>query len=134
MGWFFLLAAGLCEMVWPLGYKYTGGFKAHYWAVGVTVLVMLTSFALMSLATARGIPVGTAYAVWTGLGATGTILLGMALFHESRDVWRLACLSLIVLGVVGLKLRERPTTPAGPRPAAGQPAAVAVEPGHDSPS
>ena len=116
MGWVYLLLAGVCEMAWPLGFKYTHGFRAHYWAIGVTVAVMTTSFALMSLATGRGIPVGTAYAVWTGLGATGTVLLGMGLFHESRDAWRLACLSLIVLGVVGLKLREPPATPAGPPP------------------
>jgi quaternary ammonium compound-resistance protein SugE len=108
MGWIYLLLAGACEMVWPLGFKYTHGFRDHYWAIGGTVLVMITSFGLMSLATNRGgIAVGTAYAVWTGLGATGTVLLGMSLFHEPRDAWRLACLSLIILGVVGLKLHER---------------------------
>ena len=106
MRWVYLLFAGACEMVWPLGFKYTHGFKDHYPAIGGTVGVMLTSFWLMSLATNRGIPVGTAYAVWTGLGATGTVLLSMTLFHEPRDAWRLACLSLIILGVVGLKLRE----------------------------
>ncbi len=118
MGWLFLFLAGVCEMVWPLGFKYTHGFRAHYWAAGVTVLVMVTSFALMSQATNRGIPIGTAYAVWTGLGATGTVLLGMTLFHESHDAWRLACLTLIILGVVGLKLHERPPVPTGD-PAAG---------------
>ncbi len=119
MGWVFLFLAGLCEMVWPLGFKYTHGFRVHYWAVGITGLVMVTSFGLMSLATNRGIPIGTAYAVWTGLGATGTVLLGMALFHESRDVWRLACLTLIILGVVGLKLGERPPVATGDPPAGG---------------
>ncbi len=123
MGWVYLLVAGLCEMVWPLGFKYTHGFRVHFWAVGVTMLVMVTSFGLMSLATGRGIPIGTAYAVWTGLGATGTVLLGMALFHESRDAWRLACLTLIILGVVGLKLVERPP------PAGGDPSPGRVEPG-----
>ena len=108
MGWLFLIFAGLCEMVWPLGFKYTQGFRAHYWAVGLTVGVMVASFGLMSLATNRGIPIGTAYAVWTGLGATGTVLLGMTLFDEPRDAVRLACLTLIILGVVGLKLRQPP--------------------------
>ena len=125
MGWIYLLLAGACEMVWPLGFKYTHGFRVHHWAVGVTVGVMITSFGLMSLATSRGgIHVGTAYAVWTGLGATGTAVLGMALFHESSDAWRLACLSLIILGVVGLKFHERPP-PA--EPATAPPPAV-VEP------
>ena len=113
MGWFYLLLAGLCEMAWPLGFKYTGGFRVHHWVTGLTLGVMVTSFWLMSLANGRGIPIGTAYAVWTGLGATGTAVLGMALFGESRDAWRLACLTLIVLGAVGLKLRERPPAPAG---------------------
>lgn len=122
MGWIYLLLAGACEMVWPLGFKYTHGFRDHYWAIALTVVVMITSFGLMSLATTRGhIPVGTAYAVWTGVGATGTVILGMTLFHESRDVWRLLCLGLIILGVVGLKYHERPaaadpSAPAGPAP------------------
>ncbi len=125
MAWALLFLAGLCEMVWPLGFKYTAGFKVHYWAVAGTFAVMITSFWLMSQATGRGIPIGTAYAVWTGLGATGTVLLGMALFHESRDVFRLACLTLIVLGVVGLKLREGPSAATG---AAGHPPAERVQP------
>ena len=108
MGWIYLLAAGVCEMCWPLGFKYTDGFKSHYPLVGATFVVMLASFGLMSLATTRGIPVGTAYAVWTGIGATGTVVLGMALFHEPRDVVRLACLGLIIAGVVGLKMHESP--------------------------
>ena len=118
MAWLFLFAAGMCEMLWPLGFKYTHGFRDHWPIVGLTFAVMLASFGLMSLATTRGIPVGTAYAVWTGLGATGTVVLGMTLFGEPRDVARLCCLTLIIAGVVGLKLRDRPPTPAEPAPAA----------------
>ena len=105
MGWIYLMAAGTCEMIWPLGFKYTHGFKTHYWAVALTFAIMITSFGLMSLATSHKIPVGTAYAVWTGLGATGTVILGMIFFGESRDLLRLCCLGLIIAGVVGLKLR-----------------------------
>ena len=108
MAWIFLLLAGVCEMVWPLGFKYTHGFKMHYWAVGLTFAILILSFWLMSLATNRGLPMGTVYAVWTGLGATGTAILGIVLFHEPRDWVRLACLGLIIAGVVGLKFLSPP--------------------------
>ena len=111
MGWIYLMAAAVCEMVWPLGFKYTNGFKPHYPAVGLTFVVMLASFGLMSLATSRGIPVGTAYAVWTGLGGAGVVVLGMALFHEPRDVVRLCCLGLILAGAVGLKMHAPASVP-----------------------
>ncbi|SRR6266545_5338466 len=104
MPWLYLLLAGVCEMAWPLGFKYTNGFKAHYPIVALTMATMLLSFALLSVATSRGIPIGTAYAVWTGIGAAGTALIGIYLFKEPRDVLRLACLALIILGIVGLKL------------------------------
>ena len=115
MAWLYLFFAGLCEMAWPLGFKYTAGFKSHFGVVTATFVVMLASFGLMSLATGRGIPVGTAYAVWTGMGAAGTTLLGILLFHDPKDAVRLGCLSLILVGVVGLKLAQRPATapPAG---------------------
>src|SRR5215208_5436124 len=105
MPWLYLLLAAMCEMSWPLGFKYTDGFKTNYPAIAATVIIMLLSFWLLSLATTRGIPIGTAYAVWTGLGAAGTTILGITLFHEPRDILRLACLALIILGVIGLKLR-----------------------------
>jgi quaternary ammonium compound-resistance protein SugE len=108
MGWFFLFAAGACEMAWPLGFKYTHGFRQHLWAMGLTGAVMVLSFYLMSLATSRNIPVGTAYAVWTGIGAAGTAILGMMLFSEPADIRRIACLGLIIAGAAGLKLFERP--------------------------
>lgn len=112
MAWFLLFLAGLCEMAWPLGFKYTNGFKQHIWLIAATMAIMLLSFALMSQAVSRGIHVGTAYAVWTGFGAAGTAALGMYLFNEPRDVIRLACLGLIIIGVVGLKFLSPPEKPA----------------------
>src|SRR4051812_24253539 len=109
MAWVYLFIAGACEMVWPLGFKYTHGFKAHYPAVAVTFAIMTLSLWLMAQATAKGIPVGTAYAVWTGLGAAGTAVLGMILFNDPRDAFRITCLSLIIVGAVGLKFRPPPS-------------------------
>ena len=117
MPWFYLLLAGACEMVWPVGFKYTHGFSRHYWAVGGTAAVMLLSFWLMSLATKGGIHVGTAYAVWTGIGAAGTALLGMLLYDEPRDWMRLTCLGLIIAGAVGLKFLSPPEQLAAGDPA-----------------
>jgi quaternary ammonium compound-resistance protein SugE len=109
MAWVYLLLAGACEMIWPLGFKYTQGFKTHFGWVAVTMCMMILSFWLMGVATNKGIHIGTAYAVWTGIGASGTAVLGMILFHEPRDAIRLACLSLIIAGVVGLKFFSPPT-------------------------
>lgn len=92
-------------MVWPIGFKYTNGFKTNFGIMAMTLAIMMLSFALMSLATARGIHVGTAYAVWTGIGASGTTVLGMILFREPRDLFRLLCIALIVAGAAGLKFR-----------------------------
>jgi len=105
MPWLYLLLAAICEMSWPLGFKLTNGFRTHTPAIIGTVLVMLLSFWFLSLATTRGIPIGTAYAVWTGLGAVGTAILGITLFNEPRDLVRLAFLALIIVGVIGLKFR-----------------------------
>lgn len=110
MGWLLLVIAGVCEMVWPIGFKLTNGFTQRYGVMALTLCVMTLSFALMSIATSRGIPVGTAYAIWTAIGASGTAVLGMVLFHEPRDGFRLLCLTLIVLGAAGLKFREKPAT------------------------
>ncbi len=111
MAWLFLLLAACCEMAWPLGFKYTNGFRAHYPVVALTMVTMILSFGLLSLATSRGIPIGTAYAVWTGLGAAGTVIIGIYLFKDSRDLTRLSCLGLIILGVIGLKLLAPPEKP-----------------------
>jgi quaternary ammonium compound-resistance protein SugE len=110
MGWLLLIIAGACEMVWPLGFKYTKGFniKEHYLVVPATFAIMALSLWLMSLATKRGIPIGTAYAVWTGLGAAGTVTLGIILFKEPHDWIRMSCLALIILGVIGLKFLSPP--------------------------
>ena len=108
MAWFLLVIAGACEMVWPLGFKYTNGFKTNYPMVGLTFGIMGLSLWLMSQATAKGIHVGTAYAVWTGLGAAGTAVLGMIIFKEPRDTVRIVCLLMIILGAVGLKFISPP--------------------------
>lgn len=102
MAWLHLAVAGLFECVWAIGLKYTQGFTRLWPTVG-TVAAMVVSFWLLALAM-RSIPVGTAYAVWTGIGAVGVAVLGMALFGESREVLRILCLLAIVAGVVGLKV------------------------------
>jgi len=102
MAWFFLIVAGLFEIGWAVGLKYTEGFTRLWPTVG-TVASMAVSLGLLGLAL-RTLPLGTAYAIWTGVGTVGTALLGMALFHESADVLRLTCIGLIVAGIVGLKV------------------------------
>ena len=97
-----LLAAGLFEIGWAIGLKYTDGFT-RLWPSTWTVLAMIASVVLLALAV-RTLPIGTAYAVWTGIGAAGTALLGIYLFGEPATALRLACIALIVAGIVGLKL------------------------------
>lgn len=100
--WLVLLVAGLCEIGWAVGLKYTEGFS-RLWPSVWTVLAMIASVALLGWSL-KVLPLGTAYAVWTGIGAVGTALLGMYLFGESREVARLLSIGLIVAGIVGLKL------------------------------
>lgn len=119
MAWFYLIVAGLCEMVWPFGFKYTNGFTKHWWAIAGTMLMMLVSFALMSLAS-KTLHVGTVYAVWTGMGAAGIAIIGMFLLNEPRDLWRIICISLIVIGAVGLKFGSTGSTDVKPEQAAAQ--------------
>ena len=102
MAWLSLFVAGLFEIGWAIGLKYTEGFT-RLWPTVWTVAAMIVSLALLGLSL-RTLPVGTAYAVWVGIGAVGTAVLGIVLFGESREPLRLACLVLIVAGVVGLKL------------------------------
>ncbi|HOL93211.1 MAG TPA: quaternary ammonium compound efflux SMR transporter SugE [bacterium] len=102
MAWVWLLAAGLCEIAWAIGLKYSEGFTRWRPAVW-TVAVMILSFILLANAM-RSLPVGTAYAVWTGIGAAGTAVWGMLLFDEPRDPARVLCLLLIVAGIAGLKI------------------------------
>ena len=102
MAWLILVVAGLCEIAWAVGLKFTDGFTRP---VPTTLVVgaMIASVWLLAIAL-RTIPVGTGYAVWTGIGAVGTAILGMIIFDESRDPLRLLCILLIVAGIAGLKL------------------------------
>jgi quaternary ammonium compound-resistance protein SugE len=101
MAWIVLVAAGLCEIGWAVGLKYTDGFTRLWPTVG-TVAAMIVSIVLLGIAV-KTLPLGTAYAVWTGIGAVGTVILGIVLLGESADPARLACMALIVAGIVGLK-------------------------------
>jgi len=100
--WIVLFFAGLCEIGWAVGLKYTAGFS-RLWPSVATVAAMLASVVLLGWSL-KVLPLGTAYAVWTGIGAVGTAILGMLLFGEPREAVRLACIALIVAGIVGLKL------------------------------
>lgn len=102
MSWFVLFVAGLFEVAWAIGLKYTEGFSRLWPSVG-TLAAMAISVGLLGVAM-RDLPVGTAYAVWTGIGAVGTVLLGMALFGDPVNAARLLCVGLIVAGILGLKL------------------------------
>lgn len=102
MAWYYLLVAGLFEVVWAVGLKYTEGFS-RLWPSAGTVLAMIASFYCLAAAL-KTIPVGTGYAVWTGIGAAGTALFGIFLFGESTSVPRLVSIALILCGIVGLKV------------------------------
>ena len=102
MAWVVLFVAGLLEVGWAVGLKYTEGFT-KLWPSVATLGAMAVSFFLLSQAL-KTIPVGTGYAVWTGIGAVGTVILGMAFLGEPRDVGRIFCLLLIIAGIVGLKI------------------------------
>jgi quaternary ammonium compound-resistance protein SugE len=100
--WFYLSLAGLLEIVWAIGLKYTEGFT-RVWPSAITIVAMVASVWFLALAL-KTIPVGTGYAVWTGIGAVGTAILGIVLFAEPATAARLACIALIVAGILGLKL------------------------------
>lgn len=102
MAWVILVTAGLLEVGWAIGLKYTQGFTRLWPTVG-TVLAMILSMWLLGVA-AKSLPVGTAYTVWVGIGAVGTVVLGIVLLGESANVARLVSVALIIVGVVGLKL------------------------------
>jgi quaternary ammonium compound-resistance protein SugE len=100
--WILLAAAGALEIVWAIGLKYADGFTKPV-PSAITITAMIASMWLLAQA-ARTLPIGTAYAIWTGIGAVGAALLGIMLFSESANAMRLACIGLIVAGIIGLKL------------------------------
>lgn len=102
MVWLSLVAAGLFEICWAVGLKYTDGFS-RLWPSVATVAAMVVSFGLLAHAL-KTLPIGTAYAIWTGIGAVGTACVGILVFGESAGAARLACIALIAGGIVGLKL------------------------------
>ncbi len=102
MAWVYLIVAGVFEIIWAVGLKYTQGFT-RLWPSVWTIAAMLASFFFLAQAV-KTIPVGTGYAIWTGIGAVGTAALGIILFSESASLARLCCIGLIVAGIIGLKL------------------------------
>ena len=104
MAWILLIIAGLFEIGWPLGFKLASMHSKYFiWFIGLSILSMGLSGYFLYLAQ-KSIPIGTAYAIWTGIGAIGTVLLGILFFHDSANIFRLLFLSLILIGIVGLKL------------------------------
>ncbi|MFO7827590.1 MAG: multidrug efflux SMR transporter [Bacteroidales bacterium] len=102
MAWFYLLIAGIFEIGWAIGMKYTHGFT-RFWPVVFTLVSMILSVYLLSLAT-KTIPLGTAYAVWTGIGIVGTSILGIIIFSEPVEVLRIVFIAMILIAIVGLKM------------------------------
>ncbi len=102
MNWLILFFAGLLETIWAVGLKYTEGFS-RLWPSVVTLVAMAASFWLLSVAM-KTLPLGTAYAVWTGIGAVGTVIVGIVLFNEPATFSRLCSVSLIIAGILGLKI------------------------------
>jgi quaternary ammonium compound-resistance protein SugE len=102
MNWFILIVAGVFEIGWAVGLKYTEGFTRP-WPTALTAGAMVISLGLLGLAL-KTLPVGTAYAVWVGVGAAGTAIAGILLFAEAVSIWKMVSLAMIVAGIVGLKL------------------------------
>ena len=107
MAWLYLIVAGIFECGWAIGIKYTDGFT-KFWPSVLTLTAMAISIWLLSMAM-KTIPIGTAYAIWTGIGAVGVTIVGMLLFNESIEILRIFCLLLIVAGIIGLKIVSSPT-------------------------
>ncbi|MEX2173766.1 MAG: multidrug efflux SMR transporter [Pirellulaceae bacterium] len=120
MSWIYLLVAAMLEIAWAVGLKYTEGFT-RFWPTVITVVLMIGSFFALAQAVnpkTSTIPIGTGYAIWTGIGAIGTAILGIILFAESASLPRLGCLALVILGIVGLKYFGGENKPALPAPPA----------------
>jgi quaternary ammonium compound-resistance protein SugE len=105
MAWIYLLIAGVFEIIWAIGLKYSNGFSRLTPSI-ITLVGMGISFYFLAMA-AKVLPIGTAYAIWTGIGAVGSVLLGMILFNEPKDLPRLAFLLMIVIGIIGLRVVSR---------------------------
>lgn len=103
MAWFYLLIAGIFEVSWPLGFKISTQSNKRFWGLTLAVISMALSGFFLWLAQ-KEIPIGTAYAIWTGIGAAGTFLIGIIYFKDSADIWRLMSFFLIIAGIIGLKL------------------------------
>ncbi len=104
MDWILVIIGGLFEIGWPLGFKLASMHSKYFiWFIGLSILSMGLSGYFLYLAQ-KSIPIGTAYVIWTGIGAIGTVLLGILFFHDSANIFRLLFLSLILIGIVGLKL------------------------------
>lgn len=113
MAWIYLFIAGICEVIWAIKLKESQGFSKPVPTV-ITLVTMLVSFWLLSLAL-RDLPIGTGYAVWTGIGVIGTVLFGMIWLNEPRDALRITCIMLILVGIAGLKWSPiSPSTGAPP--------------------
>lgn len=104
MSWMILFLAGLCEVGWALGFKLGAGFSKP-WVLGFTVLTLVASMWLLSLAM-KNIAFGTVYAVWTGIGVVGTFILGVLMFQDPITPWRAASVLLVLLGLIGLKISD----------------------------
>ena len=119
MAWVILVLAGLLEIGWAVGLKNTAGFT-RFWSSAATLACMAGSVYLLALAL-RELPVGTAYAVWTGIGAIGTVILGIVVLGEPRDASRLVCVGLIAAGIIGLKVTAAPEDGSSAPPPAAPP-------------
>ncbi len=106
MSWIYLIVAGILEICWAVSLKYTEGWTKLHPSL-ITAALMIASFYFLSMAL-KTLPIGTAYAIWTGIGAVGTALLGIFVFGEPRDFTRILCILLIVAGIAGLKLTSAP--------------------------
>ena len=102
MAWIYLLIAGIFEITWAVGLKMSNGFS-HLWFSIFTIRGMILSFYFLAIAL-KNIPLGTAYAIWTGIGTVGTVILGMLLFKEPLTIMKLVCIVMIFSGIAGLKL------------------------------
>ena len=101
MAWFILFIAGIFEIAWAVGLKYSDGLS-KFWPSVFTIVCLVISMGMLAFAV-RSLPVGTAYAVWTGIGAVGTVILGMVLFNEPKDLARIFFIGMILAGIIGLK-------------------------------